>query len=406
MKWLRYITAAALAGAVGLASPMAAMASGPDFAKGEEEEERLSPPALKSSSPEFARTEEEWARLRDDVIEYDELADLIHEYNATVQNNQYEYKKFREDYGDTNEEVSREYYNLAQDFYSDMSGDDDAGSLMADLNLQIQADNMMRQADETLEDSRIYLLTYEQAEMSLAASAQSEMISYHKKLLERCQKEAELHEAQESYSLAQTKLSAGTSTQLDVLTAKEQMQAKENELAGLDSSIQNAKEGLFILLGWKHSDHPVIGELPETDLGRIDGMDPDADLGKAVENNYTRSINKRKLENAKDQTTRDSLTDTIANNEKQIGSSLSNAYKAVLSAKLSYEQALAQEQLEAENSRIAAGKLEAGIITQREHKEQVNKVERARMDAEMASMTLFEKMEAYDWSVRGLATAQ
>ena len=61
-----------------------------------------------AASPSFARTEEEWAKLRDNVIEYDELEGLIHEYNATVQNNQYTYQKFRQDYGDTNEEVAQE----------------------------------------------------------------------------------------------------------------------------------------------------------------------------------------------------------------------------------------------------------------------------------------------------------
>ena len=50
-----------------------------------------------ASSPEFARTAEEWARLRDNRIEYDELEGLIEEYNATVQNNEYNYRKFRED---------------------------------------------------------------------------------------------------------------------------------------------------------------------------------------------------------------------------------------------------------------------------------------------------------------------
>ena len=69
-----------------------------------------------AASPSFARTEEEWAKLRDNVIEYDELEGLIHEYNATVQNNQYTYQKFRQDYGDTNEEVAQEYYKLAQDY--------------------------------------------------------------------------------------------------------------------------------------------------------------------------------------------------------------------------------------------------------------------------------------------------
>ena len=40
-----------------------------------------------AATPHFARTEEEWARLQDDTIEYSELADLIEEYNVTVQNN-------------------------------------------------------------------------------------------------------------------------------------------------------------------------------------------------------------------------------------------------------------------------------------------------------------------------------
>ena len=81
------------------------------------------------------------------MIEYGELADLIHEYNATVQNNQYDYQKFREDYGDTNSEVADAYYDLAQDYYNDMSGEDDASSRMSDLNLQILGDYMMEQAD-------------------------------------------------------------------------------------------------------------------------------------------------------------------------------------------------------------------------------------------------------------------
>ena len=170
----------------------------------------VSPMAAFAASPEFARTEEDWARLQDNTIEYEEIPDLIHEYNATVQNNQYDYRKFREDYGDTNSEVADAYNDLAQDFYNDMSGETDAGSMMSDLQLEIQAKNMMEQSDNTLEDSRIYLLTYEMAEDNLAASAQSNMISYHKKLLELEQKQTDLELAREKYSLEQIKQGAGT----------------------------------------------------------------------------------------------------------------------------------------------------------------------------------------------------
>ena len=366
----------------------------------------LPPMAALGASPEFARTEQEWARLQDNVIEYDEIPDLIHEYNATVQNNQYDYQKFREDYGDTNSDVADAYNDLAQDFYDDMSGETDAGSMMSDLQLDIQARNMLKQADNTLEDSKIYLLTYEMAEDNLAATAQSNMISYHKKQLELEQKQTDLELAREKYSLEQVKQAAGTVTAVDVLTAKESLQSSENNIKELESGIENLKEELYISLGWKHNDSPDIKELPQMDVSRIDGMDPDRDLETALENNYTLKINKRKLENARSKTTRESLETKIRNNEKQIGASLSSAYKNVLSARLSYEQAVAEAQLEETNTHIAAGKLQAGMMTSLEYKEQEYKMESSRLNAEMAAVSLFQAMETYDWSVKGLASAE
>ena len=366
----------------------------------------LSPMAALGAIPEFARTEQEWARLQDNVIEYDEIPDLIHEYNATVQNNQYDYQKFREDYGDTNSDVADAYNDLAQDFYDDMSGETEAGSMMSDLQLDIQARNMLKQADNTLEDSKIYLLTYEMAEDNLAATAQSNMISYHKKQLELEQKQTDLELAREKYSLEQVKQAAGTVTAVDVLTAKESLQSSENNIKELESGIENLKEELYISLGWKHNDSPDIKELPQMDVSRIDGMDPDRDLETALENNYTLKINKRKLENARSKTTRESLETKIRNNEKQIGASLSSAYKNVLSARLSYEQAVAEAQLEETNTNIAAGKLQAGMMTSLEYKEQEYKMESSRLNAEMAAVSLFQAMETYDWSVKGLASAE
>ena len=43
--------------------------------------EAPAPDYNKDLSPEFAYTADKWASLRDNVMEYGELADLIHEYN-------------------------------------------------------------------------------------------------------------------------------------------------------------------------------------------------------------------------------------------------------------------------------------------------------------------------------------
>ena len=46
----------------------------------------------KSLTPEFAYSAEKWASLRDNIMEYGELADLVHEYNPTVISNRSTYK--------------------------------------------------------------------------------------------------------------------------------------------------------------------------------------------------------------------------------------------------------------------------------------------------------------------------
>ena len=242
------------------------------------------------------------------------------------------------------------YYKLAQDYYNDMSGDDDASSRMSDLNLQIQGDNMQKQGDETLEDGRIYLLTYEQAEKNLVVTAQSDMISYYENLIQKEQAEATLTEAKENLALAQTKLAAGTITQLDLLTAQENVQtAEKNNLTQLENTIKNLKENSQVLLGWSYNDSPEIGSLTDVDENEIAAMNPDTDLAQAIENNYTLKINERKLENAKNETVKNQLTTAIANNKKQIGASLSGAYKKVLSAQISLQQAQTKAQLEQTN---------------------------------------------------------
>ena len=53
------------------------------------------PQAAQAASPPFAYTEEKWDSLRDNKLEYDEIGDLIHEYNSTVLSNQIAYEDYK-----------------------------------------------------------------------------------------------------------------------------------------------------------------------------------------------------------------------------------------------------------------------------------------------------------------------
>ena len=95
------------------------------------------PTAAFAASPEFARSAEEWAKLQDNKIEYDEIADLVHEYNATVQKNAIDLGKFRKDYGDTNEKWADRYRELADDLEASLSYPDVDDASYASIMTQI-----------------------------------------------------------------------------------------------------------------------------------------------------------------------------------------------------------------------------------------------------------------------------
>ena len=121
------------------------------------------------------------AKLRDNVMEYDELAGLIHEYNVTVQNNQ---RDFNEKKNKTSDEIAQDYRDAADAIRSSMSGEDDAGSILSDAMSEAQALTLEQQADDSVEDSEIFKMTYDQTEKTLVSNAQANMISYHQKVLD------------------------------------------------------------------------------------------------------------------------------------------------------------------------------------------------------------------------------
>lgn len=364
------------------------------------------PARVLASSPEFSRTAKEWSALQDDNLEYSEIADLIHEYNPTVQNNQYEYQKFIKDYGTTREDVSNSYLDLAEDLEASKSGDDSGSGRVSDLSLEVQAKSLREQADNNLEDSRIYYLNYAQAEANLVLSAQSKFLSYYKNQLQLEEAQATLTRLKQEYELAQTKRSAGTITDADVLTALEAVQTQENTIQKMEQQVESARQSLIVMLGWDSSDNPTIGELPEVDLSVVDQIDLSADQQTALENNYTLLVNQRKLENAVSDDTKRNLNTTIAGNERKIRASVASAYQNLKNAKLAYEQAQASLTTQERQASLSEQKLSAGMITAYENQTQQIALTNSRLALKEASISYQDALETYRWNVNGLASAE
>ncbi len=355
-----------------------------------------------AGSPEFARSAEEWAKLRDNVMEYDELAGLIHEYNVTVQNNQRDYNEKK---NKTSDEIAQDYRDAADAVRSSMSGDDSPQAIMQDSMAEAQALSLEQQADDNVEDSEIFKMTYDQTEATLVSNAQTNMISYHQKArdLDLKKKNRELLAA--TYDSVVLKMNHGMATQMDVLTAQENLQNADAAILTAESDLENTRQKLCDMLGRRYDASPEIREIPAVDLNRIQSMDPAADKAKALENNYTLRINKKKLANSSNNSKKESLQMTIDDNIQRIGSSVDSAYKNVIQSQTAYQQAAVSLEVASKNMEAAERKMQIGTLSRLDYLTQQYAYLQAQVAMEDASMALFQAVESYDWNINGLASA-
>jgi hypothetical protein len=359
-----------------------------------------SPGAAFAGSPQFARTAEEWAGLQDNVMEYGELTDLIHEYNVTVQKNQLDISDKKKDGRISSDQNAQYYRDAASDYRNAIMGDDP----ISDAQNAVGASNADAQADKNVEDIRVYQMTYDQEEANLVAAAQTSMISYFKQQYElECARDS-LEYLQTAYESAQAKKNLGTGTQINVLSAQKNLQDANASIEKLTASIEETRQSLCIMLGWKYNDNPEIRELPVVDREKINAMDQGTDQEAALQNNYTLNINKRKLENASSDVTKETLKRTIANNQQNISTDLVKSYQSVLLAKTSCEQAEAELELEKKNLDATERKFQAGSASRLEYLKQKNTYNTKAIAVKTAELDLFQAAQIYENGVSGLAS--
>ena len=361
------------------------------------------PAGALAASPAFARTPEEWERLRDNTLEYEEIPDLIREYNSTVQNNMISYGDYR---GKDANEIADDYREAAQTLYDSVvwPSEDDTGYAMlysAAETAQAQARQLEKMADENVSDGMIIKWQYDQVEASLSSTAQNLMSQYYQLLENRKTAEAGKELAEASLRSVETQASLGMATENDVLTAREAVKTAEAGGISAESNIQSVKQNLQVMTGWAYNSEPEIAQMPPVDVTRIDAMNPETDLEKALENNYTLLIAKRTLENTSDAANQQIQRQTIANTEQQIASGLTDLYSQVIQARNTYDQARSALELEEKNMAAAETKYGLGMISRLEYLQARNAYVESQANFRIQELALQSAMDAYDWALRG-----
>ena len=364
--------------------------------------------AFAQRSPEFAYSAEKWATLRDNKLEFDEISDLVHEYNPTVVQNEISYK----DYLTKNrDDVAQDYYDKANEIYSNISYPDSdeanyGSGVAAALRNEQQAKSLIEQGDENTDDQATMRIQYDQAEAKLAKQAQGLMITYWTQYYNLDGQKARIEQAKLSYQSEQNRLAAGMSTQSKVLSAKESVSNAEAALVTAESNLASTKESLCLMLGWGYGADVEIAELAEPDQSKIAAIDVDADIQAALENSYAYRLTKKQLTNARTDSVKEKLSETEKNQRETISNSVKSAYDSLLLAQSGYEQAQSALTLQEVSMKSADAKLAAGTITKNTYESQKASYTTAQVTAQTQKLSLLQAMNDYDWAVNGLASAE
>ena len=370
------------------------------------------PMSALAGSPEFAYTQEKWAALRDNVLEYEELNDLIHEYNATVLNNRAEYDDYR---GKSSDRFKNDYADTVQDLYdaSDKmleNVDEDqpgyASALAGSISTRIQAQRMQETADSENMDGDIKKLEYDRQEADLVRTAQTKMNQYWQKAKNRQSLEASLSLAQARQSAAAVRVQEGLEPQARLMEAQEAVQSAQAAIQAGDQEMDTVRRELCVLTGWSYDASPEIREIPVTRTVDLGAIDLEGDKQRAVEQNYALRAAKGKMNNTNYGTVQNKVLQVnVGEAEQKIKTDVENRYQNLKQAQSDQDQAAAELALEQRNLDAASRKLENGSIKRNEYLEIQDGYAAKAAAEQVSALKLTQAQEDYWWAVNGLADA-
>lgn len=364
------------------------------------------------ASPEFAHSTEKWQTLRDDVLEYGELADLIHEYNATIINNRLEYDDYR---GKDHDDMKNAYQDIADrlndssDKMMDSVNEDQdayAGKAVGAISARLQAEQNQELADSQNEDGKVKKMEYDRQEAVLVKDAQTRMISYWQKVKARPSLEEELTQAKAAYDAVAVKAGQGMATQAELLSAQEKAEAAQAALETNDRERDGLRRELCVMTGWDHDAQPDIREVPAPLEEEVDSIDLESDKETALNRNFTQMANERRLTFTGNGTQWDVMNQKVEIGRQQIVADVEAKYKLLEQARADYKQAEGELELARVNAQTAERKYSLGMISRNTYTEQQGGLAALQSASDVAALKYRQALEDYRWAVNGLAQTE
>ena len=348
---------------------------------------------------------ETWAKLTDDVLEYDEVPTLVHEFNTQISQTWDQLKEAQDDLKKGVADLEGYRYKMKN--LKDRAKDDyDIEGIMQytmqDIVLGKVISGMNTSVDSILSTGTKN--TLQKAENQLTKVVQSLMITYDST---RKQRDVVSHLQQlydRQYQIMVNKQAVGLATPQEVMAAQTNQLSALSTLQTIDGGLMQMKPTLCSLTGWPADADPEIAEIPPVDLSKIDEMNLEEDTRKAIGNN-TELINQRRSSAGKTNAGVEARLGVIDEGDQKMTIKMKELYDDVYAKKSAYEGAKAGFEAAQKSADSYDRMYQVGLLSEADYLGTQISYYQKKAAYNSADTALRLAIETYGWAVKGLVNA-
>lgn len=356
------------------------------------------------------------AKLQDNVLEYDELTLRVREYNPNISEAWRKYGESKEDYQNMLTELESTYDKSMDNIDDVLKPLKQAKKLMPQLKSSLKQMESLKSGYHSLvqgirdtvtnwDTSKVNTATIRQYEKQVVSGAQSAMIGYNTIVDNKATLETLVDLYQKQCDMYERMAGLGLANQTDLVSAQTSLIGAKAQLASLQSQEDSVYRTLCLLLGYDTNSGVQIQNLPAFDMGRLDGMNLEADTKKAIGNNYT-LIGQRTSAKGETNAQIAARLNTINEGEQKLTIEMQRLYQDVLDKKAAYEAAQTGYAAAEKSNGAAQRQYQNGLLSEMQYVGTQISYNQKKAAKEAAELDLWSAMNAYDWGIEGLATVE
>ena len=356
------------------------------------------------------------SKLQDNVLEYDELALRVREYNPNISEAWRKYGESKEDYQNMLTELESTYDDSMDNIDAVLKPLKQAEKLMPQLKGTVKQMSSLKSGYHSLvqgirdtvtnwDTSKRNTSQIRQYEKQVISGAQSAMIGYNTIVDNKATPETMVDLYQKQCDMYQRMAALGLANQTDVVSAQTSLIGAKSQLASLQSQEDSVYRTLCLLLGYDTDSGVEIRNLPDFDMSRLDGMNLEADTKKAIGNNYT-LIGQRTSAKGETNAQIAARLNTIEEGEQKLTIEMQRLYQDVLDKKAAYEAAMTGYEAAEKSNGAAQRQYQNGLLSEMQYVGTQISYNQKKVAKESAELDLWTAMNAYDWGIEGLAAVE